>query len=326
MAGDGHPRQMTILRAQARETELGLRFGPCPRRPATDAGGSALVFSDGEPGTRPPHPSERFVHVGSFRQSSRPSPWGCWCSARRTLRRSTTKYCFELKSEQVIDLSVFSQPNQVVTLDLKAWVATTLTDSAGGKVVHVIVDSLRATSSAPQLTGAMADSAKGGMIHGFVDPSGRVKNLTSTTGGQPAPHRSAGNRERHLSAHQEGRQRGRSLDRHDGDREQGGGNNTTVKLNLNYTAAGTETAAGVPALKVTATSASVVSGTAENPWPAPWSSNGTGVGGGTFWIGTDGRFLGGDLSSTIDQKLTITGAPAPIPVKVTQQLKVTALL
>jgi hypothetical protein len=239
--------------------------------------------------------------------------------------RSTTKHYFELKSEQVVDLSVFSQPNQVVTLDLKAWVATTLTDSAGGKVVHVIVDSLRAISSAPQFTPAMADSAKGGMVHGFVDPSGRVKNLTSTPAANQLLIAVQGIVNGIFPRIKKGANAG---DRWTDTTEivnKEGGNNTTIKLMLNYTAAGTETVAGVPAIKVTATSTSVISGTAENAMAGTMVVEGTGVGNGTFWIGADGRFLGGDLSSTLDQKLTITGAPAPIPVKVTQQLKVTAL-
>lgn len=238
---------------------------------------------------------------------------------------STTKYYLELKSEQVVDLSVFSQPSQVTTLELKAWVTTTLTDSAGGKVVHVIVDSLRAVSSAPQITAATADSAKGGMVHGFVDPAGRVKNLTS----RPSAN--------HLLTAVQGIING-TFPRMKGGAKTGdrwtdtteivsteGGNNTTVKLALSYTAAGTETVAGQPATKVTATSTSVVTGTVENPMAGTMTVEGTGVGGGTFWVGADGRFLGGDLASTLDQKLTITNAPAPVPVKVTQQLKVTAL-
>ena len=61
-----------------------------------------------------------------------------------------------------MDLSVVGAPNQVTNLDLNAWVVMTLTDSAGGKVVHVIVDSLKMETTIPQHSAATADSAKGG--------------------------------------------------------------------------------------------------------------------------------------------------------------------
>ena len=237
----------------------------------------------------------------------------------------TTKYHFDLKSEQVVDLSGFGQPNQVTTLDLKAWVAITLTDSAGGKVVHVIVDSLRAASSAPQITAATGDSAKGAMVHGFVDPTGRVKHLSSRPSGNTLLIAIQGIVNGIFPRMKSGAKAGETwMDTTDIVSSEGG-NNTTVKLTLNYTAGGTETVAGLPAIKVTATSASVVTGTMENPMAGTMGVEGTGAGGGTFWVGADGRFLGGDLASTLNEKLTITGAPSPVPVKVTQQLKVTVL-
>ena len=238
---------------------------------------------------------------------------------------STTKYYFELKSEQVVDLSVFGQPNQVTTLDLKAWMTMTLTDSAGGRVVHVIVDSLNAVSTSPQITAATGDSAKGGMIHGFVDPAGRVKNLKSRPAGNTLLVAAQGIVNGIFPRMKPGAKAGdRWMDTTDIVNSEGG-SNTTVKLTLDYTAGGTETVAGLPAIKVTATSTSVVTGTMENPMAGTMGVEGTGAGGGTFWVGADGRFLGGDLASTLNEKLTITGAPSPVPVKVTQQLKVTVL-
>lgn len=238
---------------------------------------------------------------------------------------STVKYLLDLKAENVVDLSVFGQPTQVTTVDLKAWVAVTLTDSAGGKVVHVIVDSLKVASTAPQLTPATADSAKGGMIHGFVDPSGKVKKLTARPAGNPLLTSVQGIVNGIFPRMKSGAKVGdRWTDTTEIVNDEAG-NNTTVKLMLNYTAGDAETVAGMPATKVIATSTAVVSGTMDNPMAGTMGVEGTGTGGGTFWVGADGRFLGGDLSSTLDHKLTITGAPAPVPLKVTQQLKVTAL-
>lgn len=238
---------------------------------------------------------------------------------------ATIKYLLDLKAENVVDLSVFGQPNQVTTVDLKAWVAVTLTDSAGGKVVHVIVDSLKVTSTAPQLTAATADSAKGGMIHGFVDPTGRVKKLTSRPAGNPLLTSVQGIVNGIFPRMKSGAKAGDNWTDTTEIVNNEAGNNTVVKLVLNYTAGATETVAGMPATKVTATSTAAVTGTMENPMAGTMGVEGTGTGGGTFWVGADGRFLGGDLASTLNQKLTITAAPGPVPLKVTQQLKVTVL-
>lgn len=236
-----------------------------------------------------------------------------------------TKYHFDLKAETTVDLSVVGGPTQQTNVGINAWVVMSLSDSGGGRVIHAIVDSLKAETTLPQITLATADSAKGGMIHGFLDPSGRVKALVSK------PPANA------LLASVQGiinglfpRMKGGAKP---GDKwmdtteisNPGEGNHTTVALIISYTADAMETVAGVPALKVTATSTSKVTGTMDNPMAGPMEVEGAGTGGGTFYIGTDGRFLGGTLASTINQQLKVAGAPAPIPVKTVQRLTVTAI-
>lgn len=238
---------------------------------------------------------------------------------------SATKYHFDLQAETVVDLSVFGQPQQVTTIDLKAWVGVTLSDSAGGKVVHAIVDSLKAVTTLPAVTTATADSAKGGMIHGFVDPSGRVKSLASTPAANQLLAMVRGIVNGIFPRIKSGVKAGdKWVDTTDVNNT-GEGNNTKARLAIEYTAGAMEAVAGVPALAVTATSTSVVTGTIDNPMTGTMEVEGTGKGGGTFYVGTDGRFLGGSLSSTIDQKFKITGAPSLLPVKVTQKLTVTAI-
>ena len=238
---------------------------------------------------------------------------------------STTRYRFDLKSEQTVDLSVVGAPTQISNLTLNAWVAMTLTDSAGGKVVHVVVDSLKVVTDIPQITPATIDSAKGGMIHGFVDPTGHIKNVTSKPGGNPLLTSVQGIVNALFPRVKAGVKTG---DRWVDTTEvvnANDGNNTKVKLVLNYSAEGTEPVAGMPGVKVSASSTSVVSGTMENPMAGTMEVEGTGTGTGTFYIGSDTRFLGGVLSSTLDQKLKVAMAPAPIPVKAVQSLTVTLI-
>lgn len=238
---------------------------------------------------------------------------------------SVTKYRFDLKSEQTVDLSVVGAPTQVTNLALDAWVVMTLTDSAGGKVVHVTVDSVKVETTVPTITSATIDSVKSGMIHGFVDPAGHIKNVTATPGGNPLLASVQGVVNALFPRVKAGTKAGdRWVDTTEVNNASDG-NNTRVKLVLNYSADGIETVAGSPALKVSATSTSTVSGTMENPMAGTMEVDGTGTGTGTFFIGTDGRFLGGTLSSTLDQKLKIAMAPAPIPVKAVQALTVTLI-
>ncbi len=238
---------------------------------------------------------------------------------------STTRYRFDLKTETTVDLSVVGAPNQISNLDLNAWVVMTLTDSAGGKVVHVIVDSLKMETTIPQLSAATADSAKGGMIHGFVDPTGHIKNVTSTPGGNPLLAAVQGVVNALFPRIKPGTKAGDHWVDTTEVSNAGEGNNTKVKLVLNYVAEGNETVGGLPGVKVSVASTSAVSGTMENAMAGTMEVEGNGTGTGTFAIGSDGRFLGGSLSSTIDQRLKMAMAPAPIPVKVVQSLAVTLL-
>jgi hypothetical protein len=238
---------------------------------------------------------------------------------------STAKYRFDLKSETTVDLSVVGAPTQVTNLGLNAWVVMTLSDSAGGKAVHVIVDSLKVDTTIPQITPATIDSAKGGKVNGWVDPTGHIKDVTATPGGNPLLASVQGVVNALFPRVKAGTKTGDHWVDTTEVNNSGEGNNTKVKLILNYSADGTETVAGLPATKVTATTTSTVSGTMENPMAGTMEVEGNGVGNGTFFVGTDGRFLGGVLTSTIDQRLKVAMAPAPIPVKTVQSLTVTLI-
>jgi hypothetical protein len=238
---------------------------------------------------------------------------------------STTRYRFDLKSETTVDLSVLGAPTQITNLGLNAWVTMTLTDSAGGKVVQVIVDSLKVDTTIPQITPATADSAKGGRVHGFVDPSGHIKNVTATPGGNPLVSSVQGVVNALFPRVKAGTKTGDHWVDTTEVTNTTEGNNTKVKLILNYSAEGNETVAATPAIKVSASSTSTLTGTMENAMAGTMEVEGNGTGTGTFYIGTDARFLGGVLSSTMDQRLKVAMAPTPIPVKTVQSLTVTVV-
>ncbi len=242
-----------------------------------------------------------------------------------TARRAsvTTKYRIETKNQSTVDLSAFGQPNQEGMLAISAWVALTVTDSAGGRVAHVVVDSLKFESTAPQFTQATADSAKGGTVHGFVDPDGRMKNLTPKPADNTAMAEIQGVIQTFFPRVKHGVKSGESwVDTIDV-------NTTTAMINtkskfvVTYTAAGEETVGGLPARKLTTTSRSTTTGTVENPMAGTVQIEAAGTGSGEYLVAADGRYLGGHQASNSDQKMTMAMAPAPIPVKSVRTVTVT---
>ena len=234
----------------------------------------------------------------------------------------TTKYRVDVKTETTIDLSVVGQPVQLQTANISAWIAITLTDSAGGRVVHSIIDSVTYSGSAP-IEAASLDSAKGAMVHGFVGPDGKVKNLTS----RPTSL---------LVGQVQGMVNGffprMKLSAKAGDTwmdttrvtNTGGGNNTILDFIINYTAGAHEAVAGIPAMKVTGTSRSTISGTMENPQAGTMEVSGAGAGTSNLLVAVaDGRILGVNATSTNDQKLKLGMMPTEIPVKTIQSVIIT---
>ena len=104
-----------------------------------------------------------------------------------------------------------------------------------------------------------------------------------------------------------------------------GGNNTLAKVFTSYTAGGQETIAGMPAMKVEATTRSTTTGTLDSPMTGTMEVEGTGAGTSTLFIGANGRLLGVNSSSTIDQTLKMSMVPTPVPVKTTQTVIITLL-
>jgi hypothetical protein len=237
----------------------------------------------------------------------------------------STKYHFVLKTETTVDLSVVGAPSQITNLSLDAWVVLTLSDSAGGRVIRAVVDSVKAESTLPQLTPAGLDSAKGRVVRGFLDAAGRVKGLTSDLASNLALASVQGVVNGLFPKVKADAKVGESWVDTSEVSAPGEGNNTTVKLVTSYTAGAPESVAGIPGTRVNAKSTSTVSGTMENPMSGAMEVEGAGSGGGTFVVGAEGRFLGGEVKSTQELRLKVAMAPAPIPVRTVQALSVTLI-
>ena len=81
----------------------------------------------------------------------------------------TMKYKIVQKTESKVDLSGFGQGEQIQNQDATWFVTASYTDSAGGKVLHAVLDSVRLEGGMIPIPPAAIDSAKGTAYHGFLD-------------------------------------------------------------------------------------------------------------------------------------------------------------
>lgn len=238
---------------------------------------------------------------------------------------TTTRYHLNAKADNTVDLSAFGGPSQVTNVKFDAWIAMTLSDSAGGKAVHVVIDSAAGESNAPTFQATDPGAAKGATIHGWLDPSGRIKDLKSSVTTNIVVNSIQGAVNGMFPKLRGATRAGDSWVDTTDVANSGEGNKTTAKIVTQYNATASETVGGMPGVRVNATSASTIGGTLENPQAGTMNVEGTGSGRGTFVVGGDGRFLGGTVNSTQDLLLKTPMAPMPIPVKVVQELTVTLL-
>ena len=235
---------------------------------------------------------------------------------------TTAHYRVETRNETTVDLSSFGAPSQQQNFSLTSWIAVTVADSAGGRTVHITVDSMTYQGTIPQLSQANADSAKGGTIHGFVDQDGRVKNLVSKP-------------EALLLADLQGVVHGLFPKVKPGAKagdtwtdtlevtNTANGANLKSKFQIAYTSVGSENVSGMTGLKLSATIGATITGTMQNPQMGTMEVEGKVQGSSTSIIGDNGRFLGGNSSSTSDQLLKTP--MAAVPVKTVRTATITYL-
>ena len=234
----------------------------------------------------------------------------------------TTKYRLEVKAETTLDLSAVGGPVQNTTANLAVWMAMTTTDSARGKAVRVHIDSVMFDGTAP-IPKESVDSVRGTEIRGFIDGNGEVEVLNSTLD-HALLSQVQGMTHSFFPKVKPGAARGDSWIDTSTVKNQSGGSNTTVVLVTTFTSEGPEAVSGIPAVKLGTKSLSTVTGTMENPMAGTMEVSGGGSTTGTMFVGADGRFLGGNSTTNMDQKLKLSMG-AQIPVKTVQRVTVTVL-
>ena len=236
-----------------------------------------------------------------------------------------TRYRIESKTETTIDLSVFGQPAQQVTLGLVSWIAVSLSDTAGGRVLRVVVDSIQYDGAIPQITKATADSARGGTLHGFIDPNGHVQNIVSRPEENAFLADVQGVIHGFFPKTRTGAKAGDVWTDTVEVTNTANGSNLKSRYAIDYRAVGQETVAGVAALKLSANSKGTVSGTTQNPMAGTVEVEGTVTGSSQSLIAADGRYLGGSSTATSDQLVKTAMSPSPIPIKTVRTVTVALL-
>jgi hypothetical protein len=235
---------------------------------------------------------------------------------------ATTRYRIEQTLSQEMDATAAGGPKQSISFSTTSFVTVTLADSAGGKVMRVVVDSIRGDSATP-IPPAVLDSARGSEFHGFVQKSGKPTGLEPVSGASAAAQ-IQGLLSDFYPWTRSGLKVGDSWSDTTAKTNGTGSDSVTVRRVSAYKAAAGETRDSRKALRVVQDFTSSVAGTQPTP-NGPARIEGTGTGSGAYYVGTDGRYLGGFWQQHSTLKISGSFASQPLPVTIIQKTKVSTL-
>lgn len=234
---------------------------------------------------------------------------------------TSQRFRVELSVRSEVDLGALGMPMQIQEQAVVGFVSITLADSAGGRTMLARIDSATFSAGDLPLPGDAGAQARGTTFRGYLDPTGKVRNLTTSSdnpvGGMiesllgdffprlPAGERGPWADTVNLTTH-----------------VNGGRMRTTVMTE--YTTAGTEEFLGESARKVAAMFTTTMAGTMDTPGGEAGMS-GSGSGTGNYYLSATGLFLGGSRTTTQQAAITMSMAPAPIPVRTTTVLVVATI-
>lgn len=234
----------------------------------------------------------------------------------------TAKYRVDQSLTQEVDATAEGQGKQTLKFSTSTFVTVTLNDSAGGRTMRVVIDSVKGDSATP-IPVAVLDSARGGEFRAFVSKAGKPSPLTPT-GTSPAAAQVQGLLADFFPWVRAGFKVGEAWTDTSVNTTGAGSDTVNVRRVTNYKAAASETRGTVKAVKITADHTSKVSGNQPTPQGVA-RIEGTGNGSGSYFVSPDGRYLGGEWELHSAIQLTGEFAKNPVPITVTQMTKVTAV-
>lgn len=236
---------------------------------------------------------------------------------------TTTRYRIEQKTESKVDLTGFGQGEQIQSQGSVWFISITYTDSAGGRVVHVVVDSLRVDGGMMPVPQATIDSAKGTTFHGFLDGESRLKSLTPSQSSLLISQFESTLKMLHPSVKRSATAGTRWIDTVDVSTKSTQADLTSSTVR-NFVMGGAEAFEGTPATRLNVETLTSIKGTLETPGGTAGMA-GAGPGTGAYYLASDGRLVGGTSTSQVEALVTLASAPAPIPVKTTTTTTVSVL-
>ena len=240
--------------------------------------------------------------------------------SHRSLSASvTTRYRYESQTEQSLDLTAVGGGKQNTVLSRTGWLTVTLTDSAGGKVMRAVIDSISADAESREAMGAASlDSARGSVFTGFVAPDGEVSHFTMPLHVGALGALLGGSLDEFFPRVKLGWKRWERWNIATDKPQIVSNGQLMIKKATTYTARGSVTRDGGPVDAFDVTFSTTSSGTQQ---VGQSNAKVEGSSTGTWFVAPDGRFVGGTRSEKNDRTLMLTGAPAP--VLVTAQVRTT---
>lgn len=235
---------------------------------------------------------------------------------------TTTKYRIDQSLSQEVDATPAGGAKQKIAFTTSSFVTVSLADSAGGKVMRVVVDSLRGDSAVP-IPAAVLDSARGAEFRGFLAKSGKPSGLQPVRA-NPAAVQIQGLLSDFFPWIKAGLKVGDSWSDTTAKTDATGSDSVTVRRVSAYKAAASETWNSRKAVRITEDFTSSVAGTQPTP-NGPARIEGTGSGKGSYYVSPEGRYLGGDWEQQSSLAVTGSFAKQPLPITIVQKTKVTAL-
>lgn len=232
------------------------------------------------------------------------------------------KYRVDQDLVQDVDATANGAGKQTLKFSTSTFVTVTLTDSAGGRNLSVVIDSMKGDSATP-IPAAVMDSARGGEFRAFVSRSGKSSPLTAT-GTSPAAAQVQGLLADFYPWVRAGIKVGEAWTDTSMNTTGAGTDTVNVRRVTNYKATAIETRGTVKAVKISAEHTSNVSGNQPTPQGVA-RIEGTGTGSGNYFVSPDGRYLGGEWELHSAIQLTGGFAKNPVPITLTQTTKVTAV-
>lgn len=223
---------------------------------------------------------------------------------------------------QEVDATAAGKGKQSISFATSSFLTVTLSDTAGGRSVRIVVDSMRGDSTSP-IPAAVFDSARGAEFHAFLSSAGRLSELESINV-SPAAARVQGFLTDFFPWVKAGVKTGEQWADTSSKATTDGTDSVVVKRVTSYRVMGAEKRPTGKALRIASAYTSTVAGTQPTP-NGPARIEGSGKGTGTYFVSPDGVYLGGDWQLRSALSLTMASANDPLPITITQTTKVTPL-